>query len=345
MTSRSIPLLRLTPFLRLARRTSLVGAMILALAAVGSLSGATAASVATATPASTTSTTSTGVECAPDNARVKGGTDGSDPNDVSPSQSAALEKVVINRLRAKRLSSRSLAAVPPVTIDVHVHVIVRSNGTGGVTRSRIDRQISVLNRAFAGRTAGRTARTNFRFALRSVDVTQNSDWYNWSSPDVDDDDDVEAKGALHRGGLDDLNIYLAGLQDDLLGYATFPFATTLQRDGVVLLNESLPGGAAAPYNRGDTATHEVGHWLGLYHTFENGCAAPGDQVSDTPYQDDGDNIFQCRGSLDTCSQPGRDPVRNFMSYADDSCLDRFSAGQAQRMASVWFGFRSTTPLP
>lgn len=151
-------------------------------------------------------------------------------------------------------------------------------------------------------------RTPFWFALTSVDHTANSDWYNWSYPGRDRHDDTEAKTALYRGGWKDLNIYVANLQDGLLGYATFP-GRKLFRDGVVLLNESLPGGS--------------------------------DRVADTPYQDNGDNIFQCQESLDTCaSKPGRDPVHNFMSYGDDPCLDRFTAGQSLRMSNIWVAYRA-----
>ena len=77
-------------------------------------------------------------------------------------------------------------------------------------------------------------------------------------------------------------MYIAGLEDGLLGYATFPFDNSPRRDGVVLLNESLPGGTAEPYNVGDTATHEVGHWLGLYHTFQDGCVPPGTTSTTRP---------------------------------------------------------------
>ena len=69
----------------------------------------------------------------------------------------------------------------------------------------------------------------------------------------------------------------------------------------------MPGGTAAPYNEGDTATHEIGHWMGLAHTFDNGCTPPGDMVKDTPYQLDGDNIFFCNESDDTCVQPRERP--------------------------------------
>ena len=242
------------------------------------------------------------------------------------------------------MSGQSSADLPTITIDVRWHVITDDAGAGGVTKNAIKRQLAVLNRAFAGGTAHRSAPTIFRFSTKSIDYTANSDWYQWSNPDVDPNDEVEAKTALHAGGLDDLNIYVTGLEDGLLGYATFPFDTALAEDGVVLLNESLPGGAAAPYNQGDTATHEVGHWLGLYHTFQDGCERPGDMVADTPYQADGPNIFECDEAADTCRDPGRDPVHNFMSYGDDPCLDRFTPGQSLRMALIWFAFRGNVDL-
>lgn len=106
-------------------------------------------------------------------------------------------------------------------------------------------------------------------------------------------------------------------------------------DGVVLLSGTLPGGITnlgpgAVYNQGDTATHEVGHWLNLYHTFQGSCSRLNDYVTDTPAQLGGPNIFQCNPGLDTCRPHGprwRDPVRNFMNYTDDPCLNQFTWGQ------------------
>jgi hypothetical protein len=63
-------------------------------------------------------------------------------------------------------------------------------------------------------------------------------------------------------------------------------------------------------------------------------------VKDTPYQLDGANVFECDESLDTCKQPGMDPVHNFMSYGDDPCLDQFTRGQNKRMVKTWFAFRA-----
>ena len=101
--------------------------------------------------------------------------------------------------------------------------------------------------------------------------------------------------------------------------------------GVCILYSCLPGGTAYPYNAGDTAIHEVGHYLGLDHTFRNGCSVNNDYVDDTPQEDDGNNIYSCNNS-DTCpNDPGMDPVHNFMTYTDDACLNQFSNGQGERM--------------
>ena len=158
---------------------------------------------------------------------------------------------------------------------------------------------------------------------------------------MDPADNNEAKSALHRGNATDLNVYLANLGDGLLGYATFPssYAGNPTDDGVVVLSASLPGGSAVPYNKGDTLTHEAGHWAGLFHTFQGSCAAPNDHVADTPAQFAGQNVFDCDTSLNTCAAPGKDPVKNFMNYVDDACMNMFTSGQATRIANQWAAFR------
>jgi len=263
---------------------------------------------------------------------------GADPNDVTPAQTQQVEARLAASARQRGLSAGR--ALGKTKIDVYVHVITTDKGKGGVSSSRIKKQIAVLNKAYAGKTSSKSKKTVFSFKLKHVDKTKSSAWYDWSSPEVDATDDVNAKTALHKGKLDDLNLYITSLQDGLLGYSSFPFDGILDLDGVVVLNDSLPGGSATGYDRGDSATHEVGHWLGLYHTFENGCSNPGDEVDDTPYQADGANVFSCSSKLDTCLTEGKDPVHNFMSYGDDKCLTRFTKGQATRMALMWQTFRA-----
>ncbi len=269
-------------------------------------------------------------------ARVMAGMNGQDPNSLTPEQFAAMEQSFQQQVQAARRGGKltSAAKLGDITINTYVHVITRASGSGGVKPRQVRQQMQVLNDAFAGLASPTSADTHFRFVLAGLDYTANDDWYDWHW--LDNSDDIAAKKALHVGGWRDLNIYVTDFNPPgLLGYATFPKSVPKQRDGVVVLNESLPGGNAAPYNEGDTLTHEVGHWLNLYHTFQNACSYPGDAVSDTPYQDDGVNIFFCEESDDTCPQPGTDPVHNFMSYGDDPCLDEFTAGQADRMLLSW----------
>ncbi len=277
-------------------------------------------------------------------ARVAGGTAvAKDPNTLSAAQAEAADRALRDKVsslvKQGKLRADGTAKGSAITVRTYVHVITRADGTGGVTPGQVRDQLRVLNTAFGGATAAESAATPFTFRLAGLDYTANDDWYDWSYAKGDNDDN-QAKRALHQGGMRDLNLYITGLADGLLGYATFPFQGTLAVDGVVLLNESLPGGDAAPYNEGDTGTHEVGHWLGLYHTFQDGCGGKGDRVDDTPAQLDGDNIFYCNESDDTCSAPGTDPVHNFMSYGDDPCLDRFTAGQSTRMVQTWLGYRA-----
>jgi hypothetical protein len=141
-------------------------------------------------------------------------------------------------------------------IPVYFHVITRDGSTGLLPDSQIDAQMDVLNDAFA---AG-----GWVFYLANVDFTTNPTWWT-VSPGTSAETNM--KNTLRQGGANALNIYSANLGGGLLGWATFPssYSSNPAMDGVVILYSSVPGGSADPYNEGDTGTHEVGHWMGLYH--------------------------------------------------------------------------------
>ena len=175
-----------------------------------------------------------------------------------------------------------------------------------------------------------------QFVLAGVTRTTNAAWFNAGDGSANE---VAMKTALRQGTAKTLNIYTTN-GGGLLGWATFPwnYAGNPNYDGVVVYYASVPGGSAFPYNEGDTATHEVGHWLGLFHTFQGGCTAPGDSVDDTPYESS--PAFGCPVGRDTCGQPGQDPIRNYMDYTDDSCMNEFTFQQNARMYTSWDTWRN-----
>lgn len=232
-----------------------------------------------------------------------------------------------------------------ITINVYFHVVSHSNGTGNIPDSRLDAQINAMNEHYSGGDTpvyrGAAANTSFRFVNAGVTRTVNDAWYNAGPGSAAQ---TAMKNALHQGTADDLNFY-TNSGGGYLGWATFPneYAGAPSQDGVVCYWASLPGSNYVPYNEGDTGTHEVGHWLGLYHTFQGGCTSPNDGVADTPLERS--PFFGCPGnkSPDTCkgpNNPGVDPVENFMDYTDDPCMYKFSLGQSDRADSMWATYRN-----
>jgi hypothetical protein len=243
-------------------------------------------------------------------------------------------------------ASTAASARRTVTVPVAFHII-RKNATAGggdLPQAQVNAQIDVLSAAYQS--------SGFRFALVSTTRTTASSWFNMVSGgsghrrfDRGSSKEQKMKGALYQGGPGTLNIYTASLGKQVLGWSYFPSefvggkARARYLDGVVVDYRSLPGGSLAPYNEGDTATHETGHWLGLFHTFQNGCDAPGDFVDDTAYE--ASPAFGCPVGRDTCvSEPGADPISNFMDYAQDSCMSSFTPGQGARMRTAWAAYRS-----
>lgn len=239
----------------------------------------------------------------------------------------------------KALRGGAQAAAGSVTIPVYFHVINNGSGitNGDVSDRMIRAQIEVLNDSYGGATGGAT--TAFHFQLAGVDRATNAAWYNMG---FGSNEERDAKTALRQGGSDALNFYTANLGGGLLGWATFPWSyhSKPDLDGVVCLFSSLPGGSTVPFNEGDTGTHEVGHWLGLYHTFQGGCTPKNDYVGDTAAE--ASPAFGCPTGRDTCTAnkyPGLDPIINFMDYTEDPCMFQFTAEQAFRMDGMFAQYR------
>ena len=229
--------------------------------------------------------------------------------------------------QAEKPLARAMA-LAPIDIPVVFHVIQSSSGEGSVPVSQIEDQITVLNDAYAPMAIS--------FHLVDVTETINNQWFL---------DPMRYESAMKRSlavnPANHLNIYSARIAGGVLGWAYLPYGMSESNymQGVVLLDGALPGGYAKPFDEGDTGTHEVGHYLGLFHTFQNGCSRPGDYLPDTPFEKNPAYGCPPPGSLDTCPQAGTDPVTNFMDYVDDACMDEFTRQQGMVMRWALKRFR------
>lgn len=219
-----------------------------------------------------------------------------------------------------------------VQVPVYFHVITSGTETsdpGYLSAGDIAAQIAVLDDAFDGALIGTEGGWNtvYRFNLVSTDYTDNSSWYS-AGPGSSAERNM--KTATRRGtDSKALNIW-SNSGAGYLGWATFPVPYDPVEDGVVVDYRSLPGGPYEDYSEGDTATHEVGHWLGLYHTFQGGCRGDGDFVTDTAAERS--PAYGCPVDRDSCKKGADDdPIFNFMDYTDDSCMFEFTKGQATRI--------------
>jgi hypothetical protein len=264
----------------------------------------------------------------------------------------------LENLTALRISGEN--SIPDsIIIPVVVHVVYY-NSTQNVSNTQINSQIQVLNEDFKRLNADSTntptafrsvaGKANVLFKLAAIDpngnattgITRTSTTVNGFNPLTNNVKFAATGGHDAWNPYYYLNIWVCNFSaSGLMGYAQFPdqLASNPNTDGVVISYQYFgkDGTTSYPYNKGRTATHEVGHWLNLRHIWgdEYNCTAT-DFVSDTPNQYE--DTYGCLSfpATDYCTttSPGI-MFMNYMDYSYDGCMNLFSKGQVSRMLSIF----------
>ncbi|KAJ4990649.1 metalloprotease [Stagonosporopsis vannaccii] len=239
--------------------------------------------------------------------------------------------------RAAELAARD----DPVKIQAVFHIVMTEAAKDSITNAMPQAQLDSLNESYNP--------YNIQFELQNVTWNTNDAWAVGSG-----DDDANMKKSLRQGTYQTLNIYFqTDLAGGVLGRCTLPSAlgpngkdpATFSNDGCNVNANTMPDGLMYGFNKGKTAVHETGHWLGLLHTFEGkSCEGPGDYIDDTPVEStatDGCPTDPKKQSCPAQQKPGEfDPIHNYMDYSIDDCYEAFSDLQVARMKSMWGMFRN-----
>ena len=240
------------------------------------------------------------------------------------------------------------------TIPVVFHII-HAYGEENISKAQIEDQLRVVNEDFQRKNAdasntrsmfqSRAANFDIEFKLARIapdgsyteGITRTYDPINMIE-DYEDNDN-EAKNAVPAWDRDKyLNIWVvkeikSSGSGTILGYAQFP-SQQASTDGIVMIHDRVGTiGTATSSGNGRTLTHEIGHWLGLYHPFQGGCFR-GDGVADTPPVNEPSYGCTASQNPNTCSNDAPDEVdmvENFMDYANGACMNAFTNGQLARV--------------
>ncbi len=228
-----------------------------------------------------------------------------------------------------------------IEIPVVFNVLYRT-AAQNVSLAQLQSQIDVLNEDYAATNADynltntyqsvKSGDIGIRFVLDQV-VRKQTNKTSWSTND--------AMKKSNQGGINPtspttkLNIWVCNMGGGILGYAQFPGGNAAT-DGVVLDDNATgrTGTASAPFNKGRTATHEVGHWLNLRHIWGDATCG-NDQVGDTPLHNTANYGCPAAGHKSTCTGTPVEMTMNYMDYSDDACMYMFSVGQKSRMQATF----------
>lgn len=256
-------------------------------------------------------------------------------------------------------------------IPVVVHVIYNDTTTN-ISAEQIRSQIHVLNqdyrRVFGSPGFGEGKDAGIQFCLASIDPNGNPTTGITRTQSVFTNhtlnNDAILRSIISWNDTMYLNIWVVknifdNAGKEVLGYASFPGSPNPVADGIVIRGKNFgtTGSVVSPFDQGRTATHEIGHFLGLFHTFEtdgvcNGtstatCLSEGDRICDTPSELKA--VFGCPvDPVNSCTDipcDNNDLVSNYMNFADDACMSHFTAGQVARMQFFLSTFRASFFTP
>jgi hypothetical protein len=276
----------------------------------------------------------------------------------NPALKASFEKSVdaIQRAAATRQTAPSAQREEAGTLYIPVvfHIVLTNPGI--VTDAQVQAQLDTLNKDFAGLNGDSVkipaafkplfakGKIQFKMAQRSPEDEPATGIERYTTTKSSYSVDDYILKYKNYGGADAwdpdryLNIWITNISGGILGYATFPGGSVKAEQGVVILYSSLPGGTAAPYNKGRTLTHETGHYFFLYHIWgdDNGACSSTDYIGDTPNQ--ANETGGCPNGIvktDACTTaaPGI-MYQNYMDYTDDDCMMMFTLLQATRMETA-----------
>ncbi|MFZ4633151.1 MAG: M43 family zinc metalloprotease [Saprospiraceae bacterium] len=237
-----------------------------------------------------------------------------------------------------------------VTIPVVVHVVWNTTAEK-LTTAQVQSQIDVLNADFRRLNADKVntpsefavvaADVEINFCLATQDPNGNATtgivYRETAVTSFSTNDNVKfySSGGSDIWNRDKyLNIWSCDLTGSLLGYAQFPGGSA-STDGVVcdyLYFGTI--GAQSPFDKGRTATHEVGHWFNLRHIWGDATCG-NDFVSDTPLHNASNGGCPVYPHKSTCQGQPNEMTMNYMDYTNDACMNMFSAGQKTRMQALF----------
>ena len=227
-----------------------------------------------------------------------------------------------------------------VEIPVVFNVLYRTTEQN-VSQAQLQSQIDVLNEDFSATNADynltqtynsvKSGNIAVRFVLDQV-IRRSTTKTSWSTNDAMK---KAGQGIAPTSPTTKLNIWVCNMGGGILGYAQFPGGSS-STDGVVLDDNATGriGTAAVPFNKGRTATHEVGHWMNLRHIWGDATCGT-DLVGDTPTHNTANYGCPAAGHLSTCAGTPVEMTMNYMDYTDDACMYMFSLGQKTRMLAVF----------